>query len=95
MMTKEMAIKGGIILVGTGRATGGKGQSYIPYIPNFLFKTLDKNARANVRKWRDLTNAGKTMVKDDLVSIGNETNGDIKEDESSKGMERRMLFPTV
>jgi hypothetical protein len=37
---------------GTGRVTGGKGQSYIP---NFLFKLLDKNARVNVRKWRDLT----------------------------------------
>ena len=69
---------------GTGRVTGGKGQSYIPYIPNFLFKSLDKNGRVNVRKWRDLTNAGKTMVKDDLVCIGNGTNGDTKEDESSK-----------
>jgi hypothetical protein len=36
---------------GMNRVTGGKGQSYIPYIPNFLFKSLDKNARANVRKW--------------------------------------------
>jgi hypothetical protein len=68
----------------TSRVTGGKGQSYIPYIPNFLFKSLDKNGRANVRKWRDLTNAGKTMVKDDLVIIRNGTNGDAKEDESSK-----------
>jgi hypothetical protein len=46
-----------------------KGQSNIP---KFLFKSLDKKGRANMKKWwRDLTsNVGKTMVKDDLVSIG-------------------------
>ena len=62
--------------------TSKKGKAYIPYVPNFLFKLLDKNSKANIRKWRDLTNAGKTMVKDDLV-VAEDDDKSNKEDDKS------------
>jgi hypothetical protein len=64
--------------------TSKKGKVYIPYVPNFLFKLLDKNGKANIRKWRDLTNAGKTIVKDDLVIAEDDDKGNKDDDKSSE-----------
>ena len=61
-----------------------KGRAYIPYVPNFLLKLLDKTGKANIGKWRDLPYAGKTMVKDDLVIAKEDDKGNDEEDKSSE-----------
>ena len=43
----------------------------VPFMPSFLFKSLDKTSRANLAKWRSLVNAGKEMVPEDLIRSNN------------------------
>ena len=39
----------------------------IPFVPNFLFRSLDENAKKNIRKWRDLVNSRRTMAPNDVA----------------------------
>lgn len=52
-----------------------KKESHIPFIPGFLFKTFDSKTKKNVRKWRDLTNAGRSMAASDMVTEDDTTDG--------------------
>ena len=51
----------------------GKSKGTIPFIPSFLFNSLDESAKVNIRKWRELANAGKTMEKEELVKVDQAT----------------------
>ena len=53
---------------------GDKPNLHIPFIPTFLYRTLDENAKKNVTLWRRKVNNGETMVKDDLVLTGEKGN---------------------
>lgn len=52
---------------GKGKDLNGKQKSYIPFIPKFLYNSLDRAARKNLTTWRKFVNQGDTMDKDDLV----------------------------
>ena len=41
---------------------------YIPFIPKFLYNSLDQNTKKNLATWRKIVNQGNTMGKDDLVT---------------------------
>lgn len=75
------------------------GKAKIPFIPNFLFRSLDKKTRKNIRKWRDLTNAGKTMGPEDMV--GGSSDSDDKDSDSppekkaKKGKKQRRVTTTA
>ena len=45
----------------------GDGKERIPFIPKFLYRSLDTNGKRNIAKWRSLVNQGKTMAASDLV----------------------------
>ena len=43
--------------------------SKIPYLPTCLMQALDSTARANIIKWRSLSNSGRKMSSSDLVKL--------------------------
>lgn len=45
-----------------------KPDPYIPFIPKFLYSSLDADAKKNLATWRRMVNAGETMENKDLVS---------------------------
>ena len=55
-------------------SVGGKNSKFskkdynIPFIPGFLFRSFDNITKKNVRKWRDMTNAGQTMAMSDMIT---------------------------
>ena len=51
-----------------GKSKSKKKEFNIPFIPGFLFKSLDKAAKRNVKKWREMTNSGKFMAQSDMFT---------------------------
>ena len=47
---------------------GGKSSPFIPFMPNFLFNTLDSAAKSKFTKWRNMVNQGGGIDKKDLVT---------------------------
>ena len=87
---------------GNGKSSNGSGKQYnIPFVPSFLFKSFDSVTKKNVRKWRDLTNAGRVMVKSDMASAGEDDKSDEqdkppgKEHKKKKVKKQRRLTTTV
>ena len=50
---------------------GEKPSPFNPFIPKFLYHTLDVNAKKNFIKWRSMVNQGNTMEKKDLIATKN------------------------
>jgi len=61
---------------GKTKVPGKKSDPYIPFIPKFLYNSLNSTSRRNLTKWRQMTNAGETMGEKDL-----HTDADQKTDE--------------
>lgn len=71
---------------GRGSNNGGTStdrKAYIPFILGFLFKSLDRAGKRNVRRWRDMVNAGQTMQPSDLWFPSSEGGGDNKSGKDS------------
>ena len=56
----------------SGEDSRDKPTPYIPFIPNFLCKSLNANGKRNVALWRKKVNNGETIIKEDLVSNSND-----------------------
>ena len=57
---------------------------YIPFIPTFLYKSMDHSSRLNLVKWRKMVNDGETMGKEDLYKGGDDNPKTNKETSSKK-----------
>ena len=66
-----------------GNGPPGKPKPYIPFMPKFLFMSLDANAKKNMTTWRKMVNQGDTMDKKDLVNPG-KGNEDKNSDQPAK-----------
>ena len=53
---------------------------------NLQYRELTKK---NVRKWRDLVNAGRTMVPSEMISVGDEKSGGQDNNPSEKGQNKK------
>lgn len=72
------------------RSSSSKQVYKIPFMPGFLYKTLDPLAKKNLRIWKEKVNAGQTMTKDDLVlskEKGKDKSGNDKS--STKGKQKQ------
>ena len=69
----------------------------VPFIPGFLFRSFDKATKKNVRKWRDLTNAGRDMAESDMYRDGAsksdtpDTPSEKEQAKKKKGKKQRRL----
>ena len=81
----------------TGDSPHGKPIPHIPFIPKFLFMSLDANTRKNLMTWRKMTNQGETMEKKDLVSSEDDKGAEMhskNKTEKKKGRKARRVTKT-
>ena len=64
-------------------------KDHIPFVPGILFKSFDSDTKKNVRKWRDLVNAGRTMAPSDMISGGDDKSGSQDKKPSEKGQHKK------